>query len=84
MEIIDGKKLAKTTRENLRLEVEELKEIAKKYNKTWAQVALKFCLQNNTVPLPKTNSKERALENIDLDFVITPEDMKYLRTFKQI
>lgn len=64
--------------------VEELKEIAKKYNKTWAQVALKFCLQNNTVPLPKTNSKERALENIDLDFVITPEDMKYLRTFKQV
>ena len=64
--------------------VEELKEIAKKYNKTWAQVALKFCLQNNTVPLPKTNSKERALENIDLDFVITPEDMEYLRTFKQI
>ena len=64
--------------------VEELKELAKKYNKTWAQVAIKFCLQNNTVPLPKTNSKERALENIDLDFEISKEDMDYLKTFKQI
>ena len=27
MEIIDGKKLAKTTRENLRLEVEELRKM---------------------------------------------------------
>ena len=34
------------------LENETLIEIAKKYNKSVAQICIKWCLQNNTIPLP--------------------------------
>ncbi|MDR1877290.1 MAG: aldo/keto reductase [Flavobacteriaceae bacterium] len=55
----------------------ELAEIAAKYNKSVAQLCIKWCLQNGTLPLPKSITQQRILENTQLfDFTITDADMK--------
>lgn len=54
-----------------------LKEIGNKYNKTTAQVALRYLLQNDVVVIPKTTHEERMIENFDVfDFVLDKKDMK--------
>lgn len=54
-----------------------LKDIGKKYNKTTAQVALRYLLQNDIVVIPKTTHKERMIENINVfDFVLDKKDIK--------
>ncbi len=54
----------------------EVQEIAKKHNKTGAQVVLKWNLQRDIVVLPKSVTKHRIEENINLfDFDLTNEDM---------
>ena len=47
-----------------RLYDEPLKEIAQKYNKTSAQVLVRWNLQGGTVPLPKANQTEHLKENM--------------------
>lgn len=64
-------------------EVEELYELAKKYNKTVAQVVLRWSLQHDFLPLPKTSTFERVAENADIfDFEITEEDMTMIDSLK--
>lgn len=58
-------------------------EIAKKLNKSPAQVLLRWALQQDIAIIPKARSKEHIDENIDLDFVIPEEDMKKLNSFPQ-
>lgn len=59
------------------LKKEELFDIAKKYDKTVAQLCIKWCLQNNVLPLPKSSNLERMKENLNVqDFEISNEDMK--------
>lgn len=54
-----------------------LTEIGKKYNKSAAQVALKYLTQRNVVIIPKSVHKERMQQNLDLyDFELSDEDMK--------
>ncbi len=55
-----------------------LKQIAEKYGVGTAQLCIRFCLENGTLPLPKSVKRERIFENIDLDFKISQEDMSYL------
>ena len=51
--------------------------IGEKYNKTAAQVALKFLLQNDVIISPKTTHIERMKENIDLfNFTLSDDDLK--------
>ena len=58
-------------------DIEELKGLAEKYDKTIAQLVLRWSLQHNFLPLPKTVTKERVWENADIfDFTIADEDMK--------
>lgn len=58
------------------LEDETLIKIAEKYNKTVAQLVLKWQLQTNYVIFPKTENMDRLKENFDVfDFKITKEDM---------
>ncbi len=60
------------------LENETVAEIARKYNKSVAQISLRFVIQNGLLPLPKSTHADRIKQNIDLDFEISEEDMKYL------
>lgn len=51
-------------------------ELSKKYNKTPAQVTLRWIIQQNTVVIPKSEKKRRLKENIDIyDFEIDNQDM---------
>ena len=56
----------------------ELDNIANKYNKTKAQICLRYCLENKTLPLPKSVHEERICANLNLDFKIDKEDLNYL------
>ena len=47
-----------------------------KYNKTAAQVALRYLTQRGIVAIPKSSHKERMAQNIDIfDFSLSVEDM---------
>jgi methylglyoxal/glyoxal reductase len=53
-----------------------LKEIAHKYNKTVAQVILRWDLQNGVVTIPKSTRDHRIVENTAIfDFELSNEDM---------
>lgn len=54
-----------------------LASIGKRYEKTAAQVALRFLIQNGIIVIPKTVRRERMEENINvLDFHLTDEEMQ--------
>jgi diketogulonate reductase-like aldo/keto reductase len=51
-------------------------EAAAKYNKTPAQIVLRWAVQRNTVVIPKTTKPERLTENISIfDFALTEDEM---------
>lgn len=52
-------------------------EIASKYDKTAAQVVLRWCLQNGVVVIPKSVNRDRIIQNGDIfDFELSEEDVK--------
>lgn len=54
-----------------------LNEIGKKYDKSAAQVALRYLIQNNVVVIPKSTHKERMEQNFHVfDFSLSAEDME--------
>lgn len=54
-----------------------LQKLGDKYNKTVAQVILRWQLQRGIVVIPKSTHKERMAQNLDLfDFTLTNEDMQ--------
>lgn len=59
---------------------EVLKSIGEKYNKTAAQVILRWNLQRNIIIIPGTSNPEHMKENMDIfDFELTEEDMEKIR-----
>ena len=55
---------------------ETLVRIGKQYNKTAAQVALRYLIQQGIVAIPKTVHKERMTQNLDIfDFSLSDEAM---------
>lgn len=60
------------------LDNDVLVHIAKKYNVSPAKICLRYCIDKNTNPLPKSVHEERIIDNLKLDFVISKEDMKVL------
>jgi diketogulonate reductase-like aldo/keto reductase len=53
--------------------------LAKKYGKSVAQVLLRYSLQKNWVPLPKSSNPERIAGNADVyDFEISQDDLDVL------
>ena len=58
---------------------ETLKAMAAKYNKSVAQLCVRFSLQNGILPLPKSTNATRIAQNAEVfDFTITDEDMQTL------
>ena len=58
-----------------------LAEIGKKYEKTSAQVILRWHIQRDTIVIPKSTHYDRMAQNIDVfDFTLTEEDMEKIGT----
>lgn len=66
------------------LKNEEIAKIAKRYHVTIPQLCIRYCLQLDMLPLPKTASKEHMKENFSVDFVISDEDMEILKSVQPV
>lgn len=63
---------------------ENIAAIAEKYNKTIPQIILRWHVQNGIVPIPKSTSISRQLQNIDVfDFSLTDEDLAKINDLTQ-
>ena len=64
---------------------EMLKSIAAKYGKSAAQLCIRWCLQNGSLPLPKSVTPSRIIENADVfDFEISDVDMQTMDHIKNM
>jgi diketogulonate reductase-like aldo/keto reductase len=52
--------------------------IAEKYGRSVAQLCIRYLLEKDVLPLPKTTTPSRIAENADVDFEISTDDMAYL------
>ena len=53
-----------------------LTELGKKYGKTASQIAIRWIIQHNCIPLPGSKNKQHMLENIDvMDFALSQDEM---------
>lgn len=65
------------------LENPKVMEFAKKYNKTPAQISLRFILQVGAAVIPKSVTKSRIKENFEIfDFQLTDDEMKILKSLE--
>jgi len=66
------------------LEDTKLVALSKKYGKSPAQIVLRWLIQRKIVTIPKTVTKSRLIENLDIfDFSLSDEDVAYLYTFNK-
>ncbi|MEH7074299.1 aldo/keto reductase [Neobacillus drentensis] len=66
------------------LDNEVLAEIAAKYNKSVAQIILRWDLQNGVVTIPKSTKENRIIENSRVfDFKLTQEEMDQIDSMNQ-
>lgn len=62
--------------------IPELKDIAAKYNKSVAQVVLRWSLQHGFLPLPKSVHADRIKQNTEIfDFELSDDDIKKIDGF---
>lgn len=60
-------------------------ELAEKYQVSASQICLRYAIEREVIPLPKSSSPERMRQNQDLfNFKISKEDMYRLETLPQI
>lgn len=63
-------------------EILELKQLTEKYQKTVAQIVLRWSIQHGFLPLPKSVTAERIAENINIfDFELSEDDMLLIDGF---
>src|SRR5690625_3389830 len=71
-------------RANAVLQNDIIQNIAGKHNKTVAQVILRWHYQLGTIPIPKSASPERQLENISIfDFSLSDQEMASIATLSR-
>lgn len=57
-------------------ECKELVEFSEKYGVSIAQLCIRYALQHDVIPLVKSVTKERIKANLNINFVISDEDME--------
>jgi diketogulonate reductase-like aldo/keto reductase len=60
-----------------------IEEVAKKYKVSVAQVCIRYLLQKEMLPLPKSTHVNRIAENADVGFTIREADMNILDSIRQ-
>lgn len=61
-----------------------LLEVAKKYNKTTAQILIRWGVQHNIIEIPKSSKEKHIIENSQIfDFTLSEEDMSLLNSFDE-
>lgn len=60
----------------------EVAAIAEKYNVSLSQLAIRYCLQLNMLPLPKTANPQHMKINAQVDFEIAEDDMELLQNME--
>ena len=66
------------------VDMDILDNLANKYNTTRAKLCIRYCIEKNTLPLPKSVHEERIIDNLDIDFTIDGADMDYLDSLYHI
>ena len=56
----------------------EVQAIAAKYGKTVAQLCIRYLLEHDVLPLPKSMTPSRIAENADVDWQIDADDVTFL------
>ena len=68
----------------MRMQDPNLQIIAQKYDKTPAQIILRWALQHGVSSIPKSANLQRIKENFDVfDFEINQTDMDFINTFNE-
>lgn len=66
------------------LKNDELKTMADKYQVSIPQLAIRYCLELDLLPLPKSATKAHIKNNAELDFQISKNDLELLKNIQQI
>lgn len=66
------------------LKNEKLAEMAKNYGVSVPRLSIRYTLQLDLLPLPKTGNPDHMKDNADLDFVISEADMERLKNMERI
>ena len=62
----------------------EITTLADKYGVSIPQLAIRYCLQLDLLPLPKTENIDHMKNNADVDFTISDEDMEILKNIGRV
>lgn len=62
----------------------QIKQMAAKYQVSVSQLAIRYCLELGTLPLPKSENPAHIVENGAVDFQIASADLKTLEDLPQI
>jgi 2,5-diketo-D-gluconate reductase B len=61
-----------------------LERVAKTHNKSEAQIALRFLVQEGVIPIPRTASPEKLKANVDIfDFMLADSEMTEIRNLAE-
>ena len=63
---------------------EVFNEMAEKYHVSVAQLCIRYCYQNHTLALPKAVTPQHIKDNLNIDFIISDEDMNYLDSLENV
>lgn len=66
------------------IDIEQLKQLAEKYDKSIPQVVLRWQLQKDVLVIPRSSQKKHIISNADIfDFEIEENDIKYIDSLNQ-